>query len=289
MAFTQSTFAPVSAHAANSPSVYSYNTSDNLEDVLQVGYFADKRFQLEELDLIEITTPQGTITTQVGSDTSTVDVQQSAIVGISSGGASSDFNDPSWERSTGLFSLSEIGAAYSNAPFRVTQPTEVYEVIVRTEKGSGSITQYMTVVDPEGIEQQFLRAGSPESSVLSGGWSIVFGGLTDKGAVITTDATQANILTYQTEANKDYAIEFLVSANSGAAGGAFAGRYFMLLRNIAGTVDIVAGLETIYRKRTTGGIGVFASASGSDVTVKVLGKTSQTWQWHITTMTYEIG
>lgn len=290
MPFDQSTFAPVSAHAADSPSVYSYNTTDSLETVLNVGYFNDKKFQLEELDLIDVTTSQGTIRTQVTADTSTVDVHTNAIVAIESGRGSvnADFNSPNWERSTGIFQLSELGSAYSNAPFVITQPSEVYKVIVKTDKGSGIIKQLMTVVDPNGLETRFFRARTPESLVIGSGWSQLVGGLSDKGATVTTDNVLTPIFTYGTENDKTYSVEFSVTASKSGLPGSFGGKYFMLLENVAGTVFVVGGLETIYRKRSESPLAVSVTTSTKDATINVLGKTSQTWNWFVSLITFEV-
>lgn len=53
MAFTQETFATVGAQAADTPTVYSYKTLDSLPVVTSIGYFAEKRLQIEEGDIIQ--------------------------------------------------------------------------------------------------------------------------------------------------------------------------------------------------------------------------------------------
>ena len=50
--FDQKNFAPISSHAAPSPSLYSYLTADTLPEVKAVGYFDKKRHQLKAGDLI---------------------------------------------------------------------------------------------------------------------------------------------------------------------------------------------------------------------------------------------
>jgi len=52
MAFTQNTFSPVAAHSTDTPNLFSYKTDDNITTVSTSGYFDDKRFQLEENDII---------------------------------------------------------------------------------------------------------------------------------------------------------------------------------------------------------------------------------------------
>lgn len=52
MAFEQDNFAPISAHASPSPSVYSYVTSDSVATVNTSGYFDAKKFQLNVGDVI---------------------------------------------------------------------------------------------------------------------------------------------------------------------------------------------------------------------------------------------
>lgn len=52
MSFNQENFSPISAHATNSPRIFSYKTDDSLTDVLTDNYFYDKRFQLEAGDVV---------------------------------------------------------------------------------------------------------------------------------------------------------------------------------------------------------------------------------------------
>lgn len=52
MAFTQDTFATVGAQASNPPTVYSYDTDDNIVEITSTGYFADKQQQLNQGDII---------------------------------------------------------------------------------------------------------------------------------------------------------------------------------------------------------------------------------------------
>lgn len=52
MVFDQTKFAPISSHAADSPSLYTYSTTDTTVQVFADGYFDDKRFQLYAEDII---------------------------------------------------------------------------------------------------------------------------------------------------------------------------------------------------------------------------------------------
>lgn len=54
MAFTQETFAPISASATTAPKLYAYSTSDAIATVQASGYFDDKKFQLEEGDVVYV-------------------------------------------------------------------------------------------------------------------------------------------------------------------------------------------------------------------------------------------
>lgn len=71
MAFTQDTFAPLSANSSTAPRVWTYSTSDDFATVTTSGYFDTKKFQLEENDLIEAVIQGVKKTLVVGSDTST--------------------------------------------------------------------------------------------------------------------------------------------------------------------------------------------------------------------------
>ena len=70
--FDQDKFSPISSHASDSPSVYTYITDDTLADVQAVDYFITKKFQLETGDVLLVHTA-GDVHTKliVGSDTST--------------------------------------------------------------------------------------------------------------------------------------------------------------------------------------------------------------------------
>lgn len=70
--FDQSKFSPVSSHASDSPAVYTYITGDTLAVVQGVGYFFDKRLQLEKGDVLLVHT-SGDVHTKliVGANTST--------------------------------------------------------------------------------------------------------------------------------------------------------------------------------------------------------------------------
>lgn len=54
MAFTQDTFNPVAPNSSNGPRFWSYETSDPIDDVLAIGYFNDKKFQLNRYDFIYV-------------------------------------------------------------------------------------------------------------------------------------------------------------------------------------------------------------------------------------------
>ena len=70
--FDQDKFSPISSHASDSPAVYTYITDDTLADVQVVGYFFDKRLQLEKGDILLVHT-LGDVHTKliVGANTST--------------------------------------------------------------------------------------------------------------------------------------------------------------------------------------------------------------------------
>ncbi len=72
MSFDQSLFAPLSAHSAASPKVYTYRTTDDYSVVTSPGYFERKKFQLEKDDII-ISMINGAVSHLVVlADTSTV-------------------------------------------------------------------------------------------------------------------------------------------------------------------------------------------------------------------------
>jgi len=52
MAFTQETFAPVGPQSTQAPTIYSYSTGDNLAAVKGTAYFDDKKYQLEDGDVL---------------------------------------------------------------------------------------------------------------------------------------------------------------------------------------------------------------------------------------------
>lgn len=65
MAFTQNSFASVGAHSANTPNLYSYKTTDTLQQVLAANYFLPKQNQLEVGDFILIQAEDGSLFTEV--------------------------------------------------------------------------------------------------------------------------------------------------------------------------------------------------------------------------------
>ncbi len=79
MAFTQSTFAPVGAHSAPTPNVYSYSSSDALVSVVGTGYFEPKQFQLEVGDWILAYLSDGHALLEVQADTTTAKVVNLAV------------------------------------------------------------------------------------------------------------------------------------------------------------------------------------------------------------------
>ena len=72
MAFSQSTFAPLSAQSSTAPRVWTYSTLDDLAAVTSVGYFSSKKFELEDGDFILAVVNGALIKLLVGSDTSSV-------------------------------------------------------------------------------------------------------------------------------------------------------------------------------------------------------------------------
>jgi len=70
--FTQSTFASIGAHSADTPNFYSYKTADEIAVVMVAGYFADKMHQLRECDQIMIRSSDRSGIYEVTSDQSSV-------------------------------------------------------------------------------------------------------------------------------------------------------------------------------------------------------------------------
>lgn len=52
MSFNQDNFAPVGANSTDTPQIFSYKTTDSIDDVAASGYFDKKRFQLTVGDII---------------------------------------------------------------------------------------------------------------------------------------------------------------------------------------------------------------------------------------------
>lgn len=77
MSFTQDTFATVGAQAANTPTVYSYKSTDPSTTVIANDYFALKKLDLEEGDIIFCRLGDGNFIMAVGSGTGTVSIQGS--------------------------------------------------------------------------------------------------------------------------------------------------------------------------------------------------------------------
>ena len=74
MAFMQSMFAPVGPQSSDSPSVYSYLTTDSLATVITVGYFAEKQYQLEAGDVILAQTMDGFSILTIPVDTTSAEL-----------------------------------------------------------------------------------------------------------------------------------------------------------------------------------------------------------------------
>jgi len=96
MSFNQATFAPVGANSTDTPKVFSYKTSDSLVDVLTIGYFDDKRFQLAIGDII-FSTISGSFRTLIvsSSGTTTTVTEQAAPTNQMVINSLSDFPPPS--------------------------------------------------------------------------------------------------------------------------------------------------------------------------------------------------
>lgn len=63
MAFTQSSFGPISSHGnSDMPNIWTYRTGDTTAEVLAVDYFADKRFSLADGDFIQLQTSTENLT-----------------------------------------------------------------------------------------------------------------------------------------------------------------------------------------------------------------------------------
>ena len=54
MSFNQDNFSPIGANSSNGPRFWSYRTTDPMSEVLAVGYFSQKKYQLEDGDFIYI-------------------------------------------------------------------------------------------------------------------------------------------------------------------------------------------------------------------------------------------
>jgi len=72
--FTQGTFATVGAQSTDTPTVYSYKTNDTISVVSAVGYFDDKRQELDLGDLIFAQCVDGFFTLDILNDTSSAEV-----------------------------------------------------------------------------------------------------------------------------------------------------------------------------------------------------------------------
>ena len=88
MAFTPDTFSSIGANSTESYAVYSYKTSDSLNDLGVAGYFSVKELQLNQNDVIQAIASDGFAIFVVQADTS------SAVLEISSttGGAVTSVN-----------------------------------------------------------------------------------------------------------------------------------------------------------------------------------------------------
>jgi hypothetical protein len=79
MAFTQSTFSIVGAESSNSPTIYSYSTSDTVSQVTATGYFSDKQFQLTQGDIIHTAASDSQAILSVGNDTASASVTSTEL------------------------------------------------------------------------------------------------------------------------------------------------------------------------------------------------------------------
>ncbi len=94
MAFSQSTFAPFGPQAANTPKIYSYESTDVLAQAITAGYFEDKKYQLEKSDWILCVLGDGNALLQVLTDTaSVVQVSLSGLPTDNYTGGFFDYND----------------------------------------------------------------------------------------------------------------------------------------------------------------------------------------------------
>lgn len=82
MAFTQSTFAPASSSAANTPKIFAYDSSDSLATVTTTGYFIAKQYQLSHGDWIFCNLVDGVVILEVASDTSSATQYSAATLPV---------------------------------------------------------------------------------------------------------------------------------------------------------------------------------------------------------------
>ena len=74
MAFSQSNFASIGAYSTDTPRVYAYKSNDALSDVLQSTYFYEKRFQLEDGDIILCQLSDGFYQLEITEDGQSADI-----------------------------------------------------------------------------------------------------------------------------------------------------------------------------------------------------------------------
>lgn len=285
MAFTQSTFASTGAHSGPTPNVYAYSTEDAIVDVIGAGYFDPKKFQLEPGDLINAQCVDGYIQLEVTASTDTVEVSQNTIVDASSSEGSTDFNDSFYSTLRGIYKVASVGASLDNTPFNAVGASD-YQITIRSETGNEVVKQLMTVKGPEwGGTRRFVRMGYDADTVTAEPWVELLSGVVTEEAVQTADNISTPILTIPVEDDEPVLYEYLVRATR--AGGAFAGRFAVLVTAALGTAAIIQGQEVIYQKTSDGGLLVTAVTVGSDLVLSVRGKTGQDWDWSISVYRYD--
>ena len=72
--FTQDTFATVGAQSANTPTIFSYKSTDTIAQIKATDYFIDKSLQLEAGDFIMVVASDAGDILEVQSDRSTASI-----------------------------------------------------------------------------------------------------------------------------------------------------------------------------------------------------------------------
>jgi hypothetical protein len=133
MAFTQDTFAPVGPQSANSPSIYSYNTSDSVSDLTTTGYFSTKQHQLSQSDLImaSVSDANTFVILQVLADTSSV----------------TNVSDEYVDNVTNTYIPIKAGDELANSPLRLEDGVLISSVTIQSPPASFSIGTNATLHD----------------------------------------------------------------------------------------------------------------------------------------------